>query len=89
MKIPGKQSWDSNHTVPRFSGFILIGFSEFGEIKQIFIQDYFDDLSLLLLQDKEPANNAIEHDNCLFIALKVLIAEDKNLKSEPMIFIVS
>ncbi len=65
------------------------GLSELDAIKQVVIQNQFDDFLLKLLQDKEHANKVLELDNVLFVALKVLKTEDKNLNSEQIIFIVS
>ena len=65
------------------------GLSEFDGIKQVVIQNQFDDFLLKLLQDKEHTNKVLELDNVLFIALKVLKTDDKNLNSEQIIFIVS
>ncbi len=65
------------------------GLSEFDAIKQVVIQNQFDDFLLKLLQEKEHATKVLELDNVLFIALKVLKTEDKNLNSEQIIFIVS
>jgi len=65
------------------------GLSEVDEMRQVVIQNQFDDFLIKLLQDQEHANKVIELDNVLFIALKVLKADDKNLDSEQLIFIVS
>ncbi len=65
------------------------GLSELDEIKQLIIQNQFDDFLIKLLQDKEHANKVLELDNVLFIALKVLKTDDNNLNSEQIIFIVS
>lgn len=65
------------------------GLSEFDAIKQVVIQNQFDDFLIKLLQDQEHANKVLELDNVLFIALKVLETEDRSLKSEQIIFIIS
>lgn len=63
--------------------------SEFDAIKQVVIQNQFDDFLLKLLQDEAHANKVLELDNVLFIALKVLKTDDNTLNSEQMVFIVS
>lgn len=65
------------------------GLSEFDAIKQVVIQNQFDDFLLKLLQDEAHANKVLELDNVLFIALKVLKTDDNTLNSEQMVFIVS
>lgn len=65
------------------------GLNEFDAIKQVVIQNQFDDFLIKLLQDQEHANKVIELDNVLFIALKVLKTDDNTLNNEQMIFIVS
>ncbi|MGE6482184.1 CorA family divalent cation transporter [Psychrobacter namhaensis] len=65
------------------------GLSELNEMKQVVIQNQFDDFLIKLLQDDEHANKVIELDNVLFIALKVLKTDDKNLDNEQLIFVVS
>ncbi|AMN49637.1 CorA family divalent cation transporter [Psychrobacter sp. P2G3] len=65
------------------------GLSELDEMRQIVIQNQFDDFLIKLLQDDDHANKVIELDNVLFIALKVLKTDDKNLDSEQLIFVVS
>lgn len=63
--------------------------SELDEMKQVVLQNQFDDFLIKLLQDDDHANKVIELDNVLFIALKVLKTDDKNLDSEQLIFVVS
>jgi len=65
------------------------GLNELDEMKQVVIQNQFDDFLLRLLQDDEHANKVIELDNVLFIALKVLKTDDQNLNNEQLIFVVS
>ncbi len=65
------------------------GLSELDEMKQVVLQNQFDDFLIKLLQDDDHANKVIELDNVLFIALKVLKTDDKNLDSEQLIFVVS
>ena len=65
------------------------GLSELNEMKQVVIQNQFDDFLIKLLQDDEHANKVIELDNVLFIALKVLKTDDKNLDNKQLIFVVS
>ena len=65
------------------------GLSELDEMRQIVIQNQFDDFLIKLLQDDDHANKVIELDNVLFIALKVLRTDDKNLDNEQLIFVVS
>ncbi|WP_440453206.1 CorA family divalent cation transporter [Psychrobacter sp. ASPA161_9] len=65
------------------------GLSELDEMRQIVIQNQFDDFLIKLLQDDDHANKVIELDNVLFIALKVLKTDDKNLDNEQLIFVVS
>ncbi len=65
------------------------GLSELDEMRQVVIQNHFDDFLIKLLQDQEHANKVIELDNVLFIALKVLKTDDNNLDNEQLIFIIS
>ena len=65
------------------------GLSELNEMKQVVIQNQFDDFLIKLLQDDEHANKVSELDNVLFIALKVLKTDDKNLDNKQLIFVVS
>lgn len=65
------------------------GLDETDEMKQVIIQNQFDDFLIKLLQDTEHASKVIELDNVLFIALKVLETKNSNIISEQMIFVVS
>ncbi|WP_198336783.1 hypothetical protein [Psychrobacter celer] len=65
------------------------GLRELDEMEQVVIQNQFDDFLIKLLQDDEHANKVIELDNVLFIALKVLKTDDKNLDNKQLIFVVS
>ena len=65
------------------------GLSELDGMEHVVIQNQFDDFLIKLLQDDEHANKVIELDNVLFIGLKILKTDDKNLNTEQLIFVVS
>ena len=65
------------------------GLSELDGMEHVVIQNQFDDFLIKLLQDDEHANKVIELDNVLFIGLKILKTDDKNLNNEQLIFVVS
>lgn len=95
---------DKNYEKTKFSGLSEIDFvtpfngtkwiNTYGlnyqnEFRKIILENKLDDFLIKLLMEEEHATKVIVLDNLLFVTIKVLKTEGKNLDNEQMIFIVS
>ncbi|WP_296405669.1 CorA family divalent cation transporter [Psychrobacter sp.] len=65
------------------------GLNHIDDMKQVVLQNQFDDFLIKLFHETNHANKVIELDNVLFIAVKVLKSDEFSLSSEQMIFVMS